>query len=63
MASLHKYGFMDFWKCVEKQLINVLIRYSSWDRGEPMTYVMGEGTVIKGAEIGAIGMCVGEDLV
>ncbi|XP_021958968.1 FK506-binding protein 2-like [Folsomia candida] len=33
---------------------------STWDRGEPMTYVMGEGTVIKGAEIGAIGMCVGE---
>jgi hypothetical protein len=33
---------------------------STYDRGTPMTYTMGAGDVIKGAEESSMGMCVGE---
>jgi len=32
----------------------------SYDRNQSMTYTMGQGDVIKGCEIGTMGMCVGE---
>eukprot|EP01024_Parvocaulis_polyphysoides_P000273 TRINITY_DN1006_c0_g1_i3.p1 TRINITY_DN1006_c0_g1~~TRINITY_DN1006_c0_g1_i3.p1 ORF type:complete len:144 (-),score=21.32 TRINITY_DN1006_c0_g1_i3:165-596(-) len=33
---------------------------SSYDRGDPLTFRLGKGQVIKGWDQGIIGMCVGE---
>merc|ERR1719238_1465437 len=33
---------------------------SSYDRGEPLSFTLGSGQVIKGWDQGLLGMCVGE---
>lgn len=44
----------------EGRLTDGTVFDSSYKRGDPITFPLGQGQVIKGWELGINGMCVGE---